>query len=180
MTTGEFGEGSSKATWSSHSPVADAPDGFESFFRRNYPALVRLLSVGADDVDDEVQEAFLEAHLQWDRIAGYDNPTAWVRRVAIRRLQNRQRGRIRGLRAIRRLGADGPGPQITPDASVDLVSAVRRLPPRQRMAVALYYYGDFAIDDVADAMGVTDGTVKACLHAARAQLRDEMEDGNDA
>ena len=179
MTMGEFGERSSRATWSSHLPVADAHDGFETFFRRNYPALIRLLSVGADDVDDAVQEAFLEAHLQWDRIAGYDNPTAWVRRVAIRRLQNRHRGRIRGLRAIGRLGINEPA-ATSSDVGIDLVSAIRRRPARQRMAVALYYYGDFAIDDVADAMGVTDGTVKASLHAARAQLRDEMEDSNDA
>ena len=176
MTRGNFEEGPSKATWSPGFAAVGASDGFEIFFRRNYPTLVRLLSVGADDVDDAVQEAFLEAHLRWHQVAGYDDPAAWVRRVAIRRLQNRHRGRIRGLRAVRRLGVSDAGPTGS-DARVDLVSAVRRLPERQRMAVALYYYGDFALDEVADAMGVTDGTVKACLHAARAHLRNEMEDG---
>ena len=179
MTRGEFGELPPKAGWSSGPANVGVLPGFETFFRRNYPVLVRLLSVGADDVDDAVQEAFLEAHLQWDRIAGYDDPTAWVRRVAIRRLQNRHRGRSRGLRAIRRLEVDVVHPAWS-EVNVDLVSAVRRLPSRQRMAIALYYYGDFSIDDVADAMGVTSGTVKACLHAARTQLRVDMEDGNDA
>ncbi len=179
MTRGEFGERSSKASWPRRASGPGSTEGFESFFRKSYPTLVRLLSVGADDVDDAVQEAFLEAHLHWDRIANYDDQVAWVRRVAIRRLQNRHRGRIRGLRAVLRLGQDGPLP-ATSEVNVDLVAAVRRLPARQRMAVALYYYGDFALNEVADAMGVTEGTVKACLHAARAQLRGFMEDGNDA
>jgi RNA polymerase sigma factor (sigma-70 family) len=179
MTAGEYGEQSSETSWSPGTSAFVVPDGFETFFRKSYPTLVRLLSVGADDVDDAVQEAFLEAHLQWDRIRRYEDPGAWVRRVAIRRLQNRLRGRIRGLRAVHRLGIDDPRPTRS-EVKVDLVAAVRRLPARQRMAVALYYYGDFALSEVADAMGVTDGTVKACLHAARAQLREFMEDGNDA
>jgi len=170
MTAGE-----SPGSWPSHLSPVSVPYGFESFFRKTFPVLVRLLSVGADDVDDAVQEAFLEAHLRWEQVSRYDDPGAWVRRVAIRRLQNRQRGRGRALRAVSRIGLAGEISSPS-GADVDLVSAIRRLPPRQRMAVALYYYADSAIQDVADSMGVTTGTVKASLHAARAQLRAEMED----
>ncbi len=50
-------------------------------------------------------------------------------------------------------------------------AAVAMLPERQRIAVALFYIGDRSISDVADAMGVHEGTVKTTLHKARSQLR---------
>jgi RNA polymerase sigma-70 factor, ECF subfamily len=50
---------------------------------------------------------------------------------------------------------------------VDLQRALRRLPRREREAVALFYLLDLAVADVADAMGVTAGTVKTLLHRGR-------------
>lgn len=49
-------------------------------------------------------------------------------------------------------------------------AAVALLPDRQRTAVALFYIGDRSISDVAEVMGVREGTVKATLHNARQQL----------
>jgi DNA-directed RNA polymerase specialized sigma24 family protein len=52
----------------------------------------------------------------------------------------------------------------------DVWTAVRSLPLRQRTAVMLRYVADFAEADIAEAMGVSRGTVAATLSAARRSL----------
>lgn len=54
---------------------------------------------------------------------------------------------------------------------VDLVSALRQLPPRQRQATVLYYVADLPVAVVADRLGVSEGTIKAHLSQARHKLR---------
>jgi predicted RNA polymerase sigma factor len=56
---------------------------FEALFRAQFGVLVESLTVAAgsrDAATDAVQDAFLQAHRQWDRIGSYDKPAAWVRR----------------------------------------------------------------------------------------------------
>jgi RNA polymerase sigma-70 factor, ECF subfamily len=154
---------------------------FEVFFRANYPPLVRLLSAAADDVEDAVQEAFVQAHLQWSKISRYDDPVAWIRLVAVRRLLNRERLRSRRRRALERLrpSTDAPMGGPGPTSTLDLADAVRRLPARQRLIVALFYVCDLPLSEIASATGTSVGTVKASLFAARKTLRIQLENYGD-
>ena len=59
---------------------------FDDFFRSNYPDVVRGVraSGATDDVAaDAAQEAFIRAYPRWWRLRRYQNPAAWVQRVAI-------------------------------------------------------------------------------------------------
>jgi RNA polymerase sigma-70 factor (ECF subfamily) len=163
-------------------PAAPLVPSFEVFFRANYGTLVRLLSAAADDAEDAVQDAFLQAHIHWLKVARYEDPRAWVRLVAVRKLLNRQRGRSRGSRAVERLrasAASGDWSVELPSTSA-LVAEVRRLPPRQRMAVALFYLCDLPLSDVATTMGISLGAVKATLAVSRKTLRLYLENDDDA
>jgi RNA polymerase sigma-70 factor, ECF subfamily len=154
------------------------PD-FEAFFRANYAHLVRVLAVAADDAEDAVQDAFLQAHLRWSKVAGYNDPKGWVQLVAVRKLLNQQRGRSRGRRATERLRVATEVSAESTSTS-ELTSEIRRLPPRQRMAVALFYLCDLSLTDVATAMGISLGAVKATLAVARKTLRLYLEVNDDA
>lgn len=149
-------------------------DDLEALFSSHYPRLVRALSAvdGSSDLaTDAVQAAFVQAYLKWRRISRYDDPAAWVRRVAVNRLRNEQRGRRRQLAVVDRLAAAPPLPAPGgDDLDPDLVDALRRLPRQQRLAVALHYVADLSVADVAAAMAVSEGTVKTHLHRARAEL----------
>lgn len=150
---------------------------FERFFRSAYVPLARILSLVTDDPDDCLQDAFLQAHRHWDRVSTYRDPTAWVRLVAIRRVRNRARGRLRLLRAQERVRVLPRVEQVAAaGGDGDLSSAVAALPQRQRTAVALYYYGELSVHEVAAAMEISEGAVKATLHAARGALRVKLED----
>ncbi|WP_195210271.1 RNA polymerase sigma factor [Actinomarinicola tropica] len=143
----------------------------EELFVREYPRLVRALGTAFDPeaAADAVQEAFIEADRRWRTISGYEDPAAWVRRVALNRLltgQRNQRRRAEILATIRPVAPD----DLTAD-QLDLRRAVASLPDRMRLAVCLHYLADLRIEDVAAAMDIAPGTVKSTLHDARRRLR---------
>ena len=59
---------------------------------------------------------------------------------------------------------------------MDIDRAVMGLPRRQREVVSLFYLADLSVAEVAGVLGVSAGTVKSQLHAARARLRAELEE----
>ena len=64
---------------------------------------------------------------------------------------------------------------MAPPHDPSLQFAVERLPHKQRLAVELHYYLGLPIRECAEALGVTDGTVKSALSDARAKLRLALE-----
>jgi RNA polymerase sigma-70 factor (ECF subfamily) len=152
---------------------------YDELFRSHYAPLVRALSVaaGREEAADAVQDAFLEAHRRWGRIGRYDRPEAWVRRVALNRLTDGHRRRARRDVAMARAGVVDRA-DLEP-ADLDLLDAVRRLPEGQRLAVCLHHLADLSVADVADALGVSEGTVKSQLHDARRALSGAKEVSRD-
>jgi RNA polymerase sigma-70 factor (ECF subfamily) len=53
--------------------------------------------------------------------------------------------------------------------------AVRRLPPRQAQAVALYYMEDYSVSDIAEVLDCSEGTVKTHLSRARAAVARQLQ-----
>ena len=152
--------------------------GFEDFFRTEYPQLVTLLVAvtGSRAVaEDLAQEALLRAHVRWERIARYDKPGAWVRRVALNLASNHGSRRRSEGRALERLGRQRPAEpyayaDVHPIEADDFWALVRRLPSRQAAAIALYHLDDRPVAEVALILGCAEGTAKAHLHRGRAAL----------
>ena len=81
---------------------------FDEFFRSEYRRVVGLASVlcGRAAVAEELaQDAFVSAFRHWDRVAHYDDPGAWVRRVVVNLATSALRRRTREARALTRLAA---------------------------------------------------------------------------
>jgi RNA polymerase sigma-70 factor (ECF subfamily) len=155
-------------------PSARAPAELEAVFRASFGALVRTLSLVSDEAPDVVQEAFLEAHRNWATVSGYDDPAGWIRHVAINKARDRIRRRSTERRLLSRIRPPLSREQ-RPEEVIDLRAAVRRLPSRQQLAIALYYVADLPVDEVAATMSVTSGAVKASLHAGRKRLAQILE-----
>lgn len=147
---------------------------FEIFYQEHYRALLSVavaLTMDRAAAEDLVQETFMSAHRRWDRISQYENPKAWLRRVLVNRATSRRRRLGSEMRAVTRMGPPQP---VEPDLSAEtseVWSAVRRLPRRQRQAVALHYVAQLSMNEVADVMGCSTGTVKSHLHRARETLK---------
>ena len=144
---------------------------YTTFFRSEVRSLVTLAAAiaGTDRAEEIAQEALLRAHREWDRIARYDKPGAWVRRVTINLATSSRRRRLSERRALQRVGArpqlDAPPPEID-----GFWALVRRLPDRQGAAVALFYLDDLSVAEIADALGCAEGTAKAHLYQGRRTL----------
>ncbi|HEX5094899.1 MAG TPA: sigma-70 family RNA polymerase sigma factor [Acidimicrobiia bacterium] len=150
---------------------------FEELFRASYAGLVRSLTVAAGSQEvaaDCVQEAFCRAYVRWRRVGRYDEPVAWVRRVAVNLLIDHSRRMQRHDRALARMPVDVEPPPSDP-LEVDLEGALDSLTPQQRVAAALFYVEDLPVTEVAAAMKLSEGAVKYHLHQARATLRDTLD-----
>lgn len=147
-------------------------DALEAMARAHYGRLVRGLTLyaGAEAAEDAVQEGFVQALRHWKRIRLYDDPIGWVRRVAINRLLNGQRKHVPEGLATTSTAA----PSVDSDLCLDVQAAIRRLPPRQRLIVSLYYLADEAVVQIAQEIGISEGTVKSTLHDARQSIGAEL------
>jgi RNA polymerase sigma-70 factor, ECF subfamily len=149
-------------------------DDFESTFRAHYGRLVRALTVVAgsqEAASDAVQEAFVKAHLRWRKVSQYDDPVAWIRRVAINKLKDEHRRAGRKQRAVERMSVnyqEAGGGEPTFD---ELGSVLAELPRQQRLCVALFYIEQLSVAEIATALDISDGAVKFHLHRGRERLR---------
>ena len=168
-------------TSQAHSPLltADSAPDFDTFFRAEYPRLLRVLSAADLSADDALQEAFTKAALDWSRISTYEDPAGWVRRVAVRRLLDERRSSRRKRAAIERLDARRLPDRADRDAALDLAAAIGQLPARQRVALSLFYLGGLTSAETGAAMGISAGAVRFHLHEARARLRERLEVRHD-
>jgi RNA polymerase sigma-70 factor (sigma-E family) len=150
---------------------------FEDFFRDEYPRLVPMLHALTGDrhrAEDLAQEALLRAQRDWRRIAAYDRPGAWVRRVALNAASNAGRQRGREHRALERAGAVDPPTGELSAGDEELWRAVRELPEQQRWAVVLHYVEDRPVAEVATVLECSEGTIKTHLSRARATLAQRL------
>ena len=150
---------------------ATAGMSFDDFYGANVHRLMLQLyayTADAGAAQDAVQEAFSRAWARWDRLADYDEPAAWVRRVALNVANNRWR-RIRAARAHARYHREEVVAGPSPDR-VALARALASLPEKHRRAIVLFHVADLAIAEIAAQEGVAEGTVKAWLHRGRAAL----------
>ncbi len=131
------------------------------------------------DAEEAVQDAFVRLMGSGQKVSRYDDPEAWVRKVALRQASNRRRKALNGLKAALRQGPQADVLEPTP-ATVDAERALAALPEHQRAVIVLHRLGLDA-EQVADTLGVPVGTVKSRLARARTALSPLLrEDPTDA
>ncbi len=148
-------------------PQLDFADFYQSHFHRLAVQLYAYLGDHAE-AQDLTQEAFCRLLERWNRISGYDDPVAWVRRVA----WNLATSRLRRIRTVARHLARQrpehvPGPE--PDR-LALLTALATLSANHRRAIVLHYLAHLQIAEIADQLGVPEGTVRSWLSRGRTAL----------
>jgi RNA polymerase sigma-70 factor (ECF subfamily) len=123
----------------------------------------------ATEAQDLVQEAFLRAWQRWDKVGGYEEPVAWVRRVAWNLATSKHRRNQVARKFLQKSSAPEMAPAASPD-HVALVAALRQVPAKRRQALVMHYMADMTISAIAEATGAKEGTVKSWLHRGRKEL----------
>lgn len=139
------------------------------------PSLHRFAFVLCGDwhlAEDLVQEALARAALHWTRLERFENTDAYVRRILVNQLTS-----LRRRRAWRMTLPGDPLEPAVPDESDaharddELLSALRRLPVRQRAVITLRYFEGLSEQEAAEILGCSLGTVKSQAHKAMQSLR---------
>lgn len=132
-------------------------------------AVVRRL-LGADDVEDVVQEAFLQAYLGLDRLRQPARFGSWLYAIAV----NLAKMKLRSRRALLPGSMDGiAGSELEKAEVSELVrSALDALPARERETLLLTYVEGLTSLEVASLTGERPGTVRVRLHRARGRMRE--------
>lgn len=150
--------------------------GFRSFYERLQPRAVsvarRLLGDSAL-AEDTAAEAFARAYARWDKVRQHPNPDAWLLRVvgniAVDYLRKDSRKPLLGVEPVR---TDPSGDSAA--LRIDLTDAMQHLSGRQQEVIVLRYLIDLPEEEVAAALGMSNGSVKTHLHRATTKLRSRM------
>ena len=153
--------------------VVTEPATFEEWVRPHLGAMAHLAErLAPGDGDDVVQDALTRAWRRWGTYdAGRGTPRTWL--LAIVADQSR-RTRLRRRPTVELV--DVPEREGSRDEDLALEAALRRLPRRQRLAVALHYFAGLPVAECAAVMRCAEGTVKSTLFDARRRLREELGD----
>jgi RNA polymerase sigma-70 factor (sigma-E family) len=148
---------------------------FEEFYTaaRDHCLRVVLISVGDRHLaDDLVAEAFTRAWASWRKVRGHPAPRAWVVRTALNMHVSWWRRRRREVT----LGSQDDAVAASHYSGLDssLVTALRRLPARQREVIVLRLLLDLDTATTARTLGIPSGTVASHLHRGLAALRREI------
>jgi len=149
---------------------SDAESTYREIFHGHFSAMVRLAAMlGADDPEDVAQEAFVRLHGRSRTLRDPHASIGYLRTTVV----NLTRSRLRHLAVVRRQRPDGASDVASPEHEVvrreragELTAAMAHLSSRHREALVLRYWLDLTEAEMADAMGISRGTVKS--HVSRA------------
>lgn len=152
-------------------------ESFDAYYRADYSKLLGfgfVLTGSRPSAEDLVQDSLTVAHSSWHRINGYDDPGAWVRRVMVNKSRSRFRKLTSEAKALTRIGGRRPDVVLPSERSSEVIDAVRSLPPRQSQAIALRYWEDRSVEEIASILDCGTETVKTHLKRGRAALSQSL------
>lgn len=146
-------------------------------YEKHSADLIRYATVlvGPDQAPDVVSTVVLRV-LQRRGLSELDDPKPYLFRAVMNECRSwrrrRQSRRVALSRFFEREVANALDTAVADRVSA--AEAVWNLPPRLRSAAYLVYWLDLPISEAADALGVSQGTVKRYVHEAREQIREEL------
>ncbi len=163
--------------------LAAAGDGraFERLYRAHVArihSLVRRM-MGPEQADDVTQDVFVRA---WNKLATFRAEAAfgtWLHRLAVNVILARrttlgtERGRYDDSEDALEVVPSRPGAGV--ELSVDFEQAMGRLPDGARQVFVLHDIEGYRHEEIADMLGIVEGTSKSQLHHARMALRKHLE-----
>jgi RNA polymerase sigma-70 factor (sigma-E family) len=155
--------------------AATAEEQVTALYQAHALGLLRLAVIMLGDrqaAEDVIQDAFLGLFRRWDALGNPDKALAYVRSSIFNgcRTVLRRRARQPGLVLFEPQTESADARLLLGEEYREVLAALRRLPDRQREAVALRYCLDMSVNDVAKAMGITEGAVKSATHRGLAAI----------
>ena len=161
----------------------------QEYQRPVYSLALRMLR-GEEDAEDVTQETFVRVFRSLDRYDPARPFAAWIFTIAARLcIDHLRRRRHRPISLVQRdhesdeertidVEDPGPGPEILAEQEEGerrTGELIDSLPPHYRIVVMMRHQQDLSYEEIAVALGLPLGTVKARIHRARALLKKAIE-----
>jgi RNA polymerase sigma factor (sigma-70 family) len=166
-----------------HSPPAatggrrrQGPVPFERVLELYGPALLRFCAAqaGPERAEDVFQETMLAALRGYDQVRDPASMRSWLYSIAARKAIDSHRDRARLPEPV----ADPEPPNTQQDVAFAdrlIWARVRRLPDKQREALALRYLGDLSHREIAQVMQTSEPAARRNVFEGLKRLRTELE-----
>lgn len=161
---------------------------YDKWSARVFSVAVAIVGEAAD-AEEVVEETFLQA---WNQASRYESSkgrvASWILNIArsraldrLKSVKRRREDPIESDDVAIASGTPDPVQQlITSERSAAVQSALRNLPPAQRQAVEMAYFGGLSQTEIADSTGQALGTVKTRMRLAMQKLREQLAPVHEA
>jgi RNA polymerase sigma-70 factor, ECF subfamily len=154
-------------------------EAFETVYKQHAPriyALATRMAGSPDEGEDLLQDIFLQAYRKLESFKGDSALGTWLYRLAVNHCLDFVRSRQAKMSKLTdTLDADTSAQPVarreTPVARIDLERALERLPAGCREAFVLHDVEGFDHREVAEMLGIAEGTSKSQVFKARMKLR---------
>jgi RNA polymerase sigma factor (sigma-70 family) len=148
----------------------DALAAIESVYRDRFAGLVRFAQAITGEEQaalDAVHDGFVRAVRYRHGLRDRDAAAGWICRIVANEARRHRRQAIVPVEpAVERTNGHHEGAAVR--------AALAALPERQRLALFLRYYADLDYAGIAEALGISRGTVSATLHAAHSNMQTQL------
>ena len=155
---------------------------FRELYRRHTPRLyqfvLRVLGGDEPEAEDVVQDTWIRAARSLDGFRWESRFDTWLTGIGLNLCRNclRRSGRWDELPEGTRL----TGHPVTRDDGIDLERAIAMLPAGCRTVLVLHDVEGYRHAEIAERLGVSEGTSKSQLWSARRHMRRLLSQGGDA
>lgn len=171
------GEGIAEAS------AAAREDAFRQLADRHLEASYRLACAilgNPAEAQDATHDAFVQAWRKWSTLRDPERFKPWFDRILVNTCRNRLKrsGRWRPAELsddVAAAGGDPYGQALDRDV---LRGAIAKLSPDHQVVVALRFYRDLTVDEIARQLGLRPGTVASRLHYAMKRLHATLDDAD--
>lgn len=161
------------------------PAAFQALVERHRGMVYRIALQFAGnhhDAEDIAQEVFIKVYRALETFRHDAQLSSWLYRIVMNACVDHRRRHAQAPppsgeeadAAIRSTPASAPDPETSAyggELAQVLAGEIRRLPPGQRIVFLMRHHEGLKIGEIADALGLAEGTVKRQLHAAVHRLR---------
>ena len=170
------------------SAVTEADAAIADLYAAHWRPLVRLAYLLLRDqtaAEDVVQDAFIATHRNWPKVRDHNFAASYLRRAVVNGARSVQRHDVVVRRelvaeagradALGRAGAESAeASALRGIGDQAMLTALRRLPQRQQEVLVLRYFSGLSEAQIADALQIAPGSVKAHAHRGLATLRSHL------
>ena len=138
--------------------------------------LARAILRDPAEAQDATHDAFVQAWRKWETLRDRSRFEAWFDRILVNTCRNRLRSSRWQATDISAEVALATGDHAGHAEDRDVIgAAIAALSPDHQLVVALRYYRDLTVDDIAKRLGIPSGTVQSRLHYALKRLHDAID-----